>query len=69
MGVSLHLNGFHLYQAGAPVAFDAAAVSCSMQEHRDTLIALRLSEGSAGVRFWTTDLTAEYIRLNADYHT
>jgi glutamate N-acetyltransferase/amino-acid N-acetyltransferase len=68
-GVSLHLNGFQLYQAGAPVAFDAAAVSRSIRENRDTLIALRLGEGDAGVRFWTTDLTAEYVRLNADYHT
>ena len=25
--------------------------------------------GSAAVRFWTCDLTAEYIRLNADYTT
>jgi glutamate N-acetyltransferase/amino-acid N-acetyltransferase len=30
---------------------------------------LRFAEGDAQVRFWTTDLTAEYIRLNADYHT
>ena len=28
-----------------------------------------LAEGDAAVRFWTTDLTAEYVRLNADYHT
>jgi glutamate N-acetyltransferase/amino-acid N-acetyltransferase len=68
-GVSLHLNGFHLYQGGTPLRFDAAAVSQSMRDNRDTLIALRLSEGDAGVRFWTTDLTAEYVRLNADYHT
>ena len=68
-GVSLHLNGFHLYQGGTPVAFDGAAVSKSIQDHRDTLIQLRFAEGSAGVRFWTTDLTAEYVRLNADYHT
>ncbi len=30
---------------------------------------LTFSEGNAAVRFWTTDLTAEYVRLNADYHT
>jgi glutamate N-acetyltransferase/amino-acid N-acetyltransferase len=68
-GVSLHLNGFHLYQGGTPVPFDAAEVSRSIQTHRDTLIALCFSDGDAGVRFWTTDLTAEYVRLNADYHT
>ena len=26
-------------------------------------------EGDAKIRFWTTDLTAEYVRLNADYRT
>jgi glutamate N-acetyltransferase/amino-acid N-acetyltransferase len=68
-GVSLHVNGFLLYQAGTPVAFDAAAASQSIRESRDTLIRLDLSEGDAGCRFWTSDLTAEYVRINADYHT
>jgi glutamate N-acetyltransferase/amino-acid N-acetyltransferase len=68
-GVSLHVNGFLLYQAGAPVKFDAQAVSESIAKNRETLVQLRFSEGSADLRFWTTDLTAEYIRLNADYHT
>ena len=26
-------------------------------------------QGDAAIRFWTSDLTAEYIRLNADYTT
>ena len=68
-GVSLHLNGLLLYQGGTPVAFDRAAVSASIRDRRETSIRLKLSEGDAEVRFWTTDLTAEYIRLNADYHT
>jgi glutamate N-acetyltransferase / amino-acid N-acetyltransferase len=58
-----------LYRHGAPVAFDAKAVSASIRDHRDTHIELAFGEGLAGIRFWTTDLTAEYIRLNADYHT
>lgn len=49
--------------------FDAAAVSKSIRDNRDTLIEMAFSEGAAGVRFWTADLTAEYVRLNADYHT
>jgi glutamate N-acetyltransferase/amino-acid N-acetyltransferase len=28
-----------------------------------------LSHGNAAIRFWTCDLTDEYIRLNADYTT
>lgn len=68
-GISLYLNGTLLYQGGTPVAFDAQAVSESIRNNRDTLIHLQLSEGNASGRFWTTDLTAEYVRLNADYHT
>ena len=68
-GITLHLNGHLLYRDGAPVAFDAAAVSKSIADNRDTLIQLDFREGTAGVRFWTADLTAEYVRLNADYHT
>ena len=68
-GVSLRINGFLLYQGGAPVGFDSRGVSQSIRNSRDTLIQLALSEGPADARFWTTDLTAEYVRLNADYHT
>jgi glutamate N-acetyltransferase / amino-acid N-acetyltransferase len=68
-GVELNINGFLLYRQGAPTAFDAAAVSDSIRAERDTIVTLRFSEGDARVRFWTTDLTAEYVRLNADYHT
>lgn len=68
-GVTLHVNKFLLYQAGVPVEFDAQVVSNSIRENRDTLVELRLSEGEEQARFWTTDLTAEYVRLNADYHT
>lgn len=68
-GVGLRLNGFELYRDGAPLPHDSQAVSDSIRENRDTLIELTFREGSAGIRFWTTDLTAEYIRLNADYHT
>ena len=67
--VSLQLNGFALYENGAPVAFDAKAVSESISQRRETLIELRFGEGDAKARFWTTDLTAEYVRINADYHT
>ena len=68
-GVTLKLNGCLLYRDGAPVQFDAPAVSKSIRDNRDTLVQLAFSEGTAGVRFWTADLTAEYVRLNADYHT
>lgn len=67
--VTLRLNGVLLYAQGAPVEFDAAAVSQSIRDNRDTRIELQFDRGDANVRFWTTDLTAEYVRLNADYTT
>ena len=67
--MSLLLNGMLLYEHGAPVKFDAMTVSHSMQADRNTSIVLLLEEGDQSARFWTTDLTAEYVRLNADYHT
>jgi glutamate N-acetyltransferase/amino-acid N-acetyltransferase len=67
--VTLHVNGLLLYERGAPVEFDAEAASQSMAGNRDTSIVLLLEEGRESARFWTTDLTAEYVRLNADYHT
>jgi glutamate N-acetyltransferase / amino-acid N-acetyltransferase len=68
-GVTLYLNGFLLYQAGTPVEFDSAAVSHSIRDNRETLIQLDFREGTARRTFWTADLSAEYVRLNADYHT
>jgi glutamate N-acetyltransferase / amino-acid N-acetyltransferase len=65
----LHLNGSLLYEHGRPVPFDGDAVSAAMAAERNTGIVLLLEEGEASARFWTTDLTAEYVRLNADYHT
>ncbi|MHB8973186.1 MAG: bifunctional glutamate N-acetyltransferase/amino-acid acetyltransferase ArgJ [Pirellulaceae bacterium] len=68
-GVNLRVNGQLLYQRGEPVAFDADAVSNSIRQQRETCIELTFSEGDAGIRFWTSDLTMEYVKINADYHT
>ena len=68
-GVSLKLNGFDLFQNGEPLPFDKAAVSNSIRSNRDTHFLLTFSEGDAAIRFWTTDLTTEYVRLNSDYTT
>lgn len=67
--VALLINGILVYEKGAPVEFDEATVSESIRSSRDTLLLLLLGEGQANARFWTTDLTAEYVRLNADYRT
>ncbi len=67
--VSLLVNGILLYEHGVPVKFDPHVVSESIKADRNTSVVLLLEEGDQSARFWTTDLTAEYVRLNADYHT
>jgi glutamate N-acetyltransferase/amino-acid N-acetyltransferase len=67
--MSLVVNGFLLYESGAPLTFDAKAVSTSLRGNRNVTIDLTLTHGSARVRFWTCDLTKEYVELNADYTT
>jgi glutamate N-acetyltransferase/amino-acid N-acetyltransferase len=71
--VSLHINGTQVYKAGTPVPFDAAALSQSIKSNRDVLLELVVaggpSAGNQNVRFWTSDLTAEYVRLNSEYTT
>jgi glutamate N-acetyltransferase/amino-acid N-acetyltransferase len=68
-GIGLAVNGHLLYERGAPVAFDAKTVSSAIKASRETQITLTLREGSAAIRFWTSDLNAEYVRFNADYTT
>jgi len=68
-GISLVLNGISIYEKGSPVEFDAQVASDLIRDNRETVVQIKLSEGDAAARFWTSDLTAEYVRLNADYHT
>jgi glutamate N-acetyltransferase/amino-acid N-acetyltransferase len=67
--LSLWLNGDPLYRDGVPLPFDAEAASARLKSNRETHIRLSLKQGDASIRFWTCDLTAEYVRLNADYTT
>jgi glutamate N-acetyltransferase/amino-acid N-acetyltransferase len=53
---------------GRAPEFDTAAVHAYLQQPEYTLH-VDLGLGSTGCKFWTTDLTAEYIRINADYST
>ncbi len=69
MELRLWLNGTLLFERGAPVPFDARAVSERLRGERDVDLRLEFSLGTASCRWWTCDLTEEYVRLNADYHT
>jgi glutamate N-acetyltransferase/amino-acid N-acetyltransferase len=67
--LSLWINEVAVYQNGMPVPYDVEGVSKSLRNERNVSLRLTLSQGTESIRFWTCDLTAEYIRLNADYTT
>ena len=69
MKASLSINGVELFRSGTPVPFDKTAVSDSIRNNRDTHFSLSFGEGTESIRFWTSDLTCEYVRLNSDYTT
>ena len=65
---SIRIGGVVVFERGAPRPFDAAAVR-TVFERPDIVIALDLGLGDAAARAWGTDLSAEYVRINADYTT
>jgi glutamate N-acetyltransferase/amino-acid N-acetyltransferase len=67
--LSLWLGETLLYEAGAPLPFDAAAASAYLKNHREVSMRLKFTLGKGSCTFWTCDLTYEYVKLNADYTT
>jgi glutamate N-acetyltransferase/amino-acid N-acetyltransferase len=53
---------------GAGFPFDKAQAHSDLSRQQSD-IRIRLRRGNASVVFQTTDLTAEYVRINADYST
>ena len=46
--------------------FDEAAAHAYISQH-DFTVSIQLHQGNGSCVFWTTDLTHEYIHINADY--
>jgi glutamate N-acetyltransferase / amino-acid N-acetyltransferase len=55
-------------QGGLSPRFDEASAHDYLKQ-RNLTIHIDLGLGSGSCRFWTTDLTTEYIRINSDYST
>ena len=65
---SIRIGGVAVFERGTPRPFDAAAVR-AVFERPDIVIEVGLGLGDASARAWGTDLSAEYVRINADYTT
>ena len=57
-----------LFKNGRPHD-ECAAQAAAYMKGKDIAVGVNLGAGSASSTVWTCDLSAEYIRINADYHT
>ncbi len=65
--LSIHLDGLPVCEnGGRSPGFDEAAAHTAMSGRRFTL-SVELALGEGRCRFWTSDLTEEYVRINAAY--
>jgi glutamate N-acetyltransferase / amino-acid N-acetyltransferase len=66
--VDLRIQDVPVLLRGTPLAFDAPALSRSMNGQEVT-IRLDLGAGESSTTFWTCDFSKEYVAINADYTT
>ena len=67
--VDLWINGAVVCRGGYRADFDEPAVQKTMEADECFLRFLIRGQGSGRARFWSCDLTEEYIRINAEYRT
>ncbi len=60
--------GVPVFALGAPVPFSAPEVSAALKAP-EVGIALDLGDGAAAATAWGCDLSYDYVRINAEYHT
>jgi len=66
--VSVAICGTRVFEHEQPTAFEPAEVAAAMQG--DTIVIdIELGAGLASAIGWCCDLSAEYVSINADYHT
>ncbi len=66
---SLWIDGHCVFRDGQPLAFDAADLSGRMKRASEVKLRLTVGEGSGASKFWSSDLTEDYVRFNSLYTT
>ncbi len=68
-GIDVGLGELELVRAGQPVAgLDEGRAAAAMAA-AEVRIRISLGRGAAAATVWTSDLSHEYVRINADYRT
>lgn len=67
--VAIKILGVPVMRRGLPAAYDEPALQARMREEKTIPIEANLGAGKAAATAWGSDLSVEYIRINADYRT
>ena len=67
--MTLVINGVKLFGKGTPARPSAKKKCARALRRKEVDITIDLGLGNASTRVWTCDLTRDYIKINADYHT
>lgn len=67
--LNLKLNGIDVFRSGQPTDFDRKQTSQSLRDRPVAEIDLSVGTGPGATDHWTSDLTVEYVKLNAEYTT
>jgi glutamate N-acetyltransferase/amino-acid N-acetyltransferase len=65
---AVYIGSIVLFKDGRPYD-DRAPEAAAYLQGKELTVAVDLGSGDASSRVWTCDLSAEYVRINADYRT
>ncbi|MCX5769484.1 MAG: bifunctional glutamate N-acetyltransferase/amino-acid acetyltransferase ArgJ [Candidatus Hydrogenedentes bacterium] len=66
--VSIWIDDVQVMEHGMPAAFEEAAAAACMKKP-EFRIRIECGKGPGKTTFWTTDLSHEYVKINADYRS
>ncbi len=67
--VEISLADTTVYVSGKPTSFDPATVSARMKAAEIRIVVDMHQQDGTTARVWTCDLSYDYVKINADYHT
>jgi len=67
-GMSIVLEGLTIFQDGRPTDYEEADAAERMKR-REVRVRVLLSEGAGRAAWWTSDLSHDYVSINADYRS
>ena len=66
--VSISFNGLPVFKPNYEIVLDEEKAKEALSQ-KDITVQINLYQGSAEARFWTCDLTKEYVNINASYRS